>query len=381
MGFRDKLKDFKERLSDRHMYSIILVIMAVITGVGIYQYKRGLDYRNSVENQYNRAFQEVVGYVDNIEVSLAKSMLATNSRQMVDLSSEIWRKAAFAQANLGQIPISQIQLDKTSRFLTQVGDYTYNLSRRSMDGQPITDEEFSQIEELHKYSISLRDSLREIQNELYSGRLQFGRLVNVSEKQLAKADKNIALDGISNIEKEFQEYPALIYDGPFSDHIEDIEPKLLQNGAEITEEQARDVLIEFLGEDKAKNIKSTGETNGSIPAYQFLMTLEGQGKDDGRKITAEVTKINGHIVWMLDNRLVENIELDIEGAKSKVKEFLESKGINNMKESYYMTNGGIATINYAYVQDGIVMYPDLVKVKVALDNGEIVGFESKGYIM
>ena len=28
-----------------------------------------------------------------------------------------------------------------------------------------------------------------------------------------------------------------------------------------------------------------------------------------------------------------------------------------------------------------MVYPDLIKVKIALDNGEIVGFESKGYIM
>ena len=41
----------------------------------------------------------------------------------------------------------------------------------------------------------------------------------------------------------------------------------------------------------------------------------------------------------------------------------------------------MATVNYAYFQDGTTMYPDLIKVKIALDNGEIVGFESLGYIM
>ena len=38
------------------------------------------------------------------------------------------------------------------------------------------------------------------------------------------------------------------------------------------------------------------------------------------------------------------------------------------------------TINYAYEQDGVIMYPDLIKVKVALDNGEILGIETTGYL-
>ena len=52
-----------------------------------------------------------------------------------------------------------------------------------------------------------------------------------------------------------------------------------------------------------------------------------------------------------------------------------------MKESYYEKRDGIIVINYAYEQDDYIVFPDLVKVKVALDNGEIIGFESRGYVM
>ena len=60
-----------------------------------------------------------------------------------------------------------------------------------------------------------------------------------------------------------------------------------------------------------------------------------------------------------------------EEANNIGKEFLAKHGFENMKETYYLKQDGIVTINYAYNQDGVVMYPDLVKVKVALDNGEI----------
>ena len=51
-----------------------------------------------------------------------------------------------------------------------------------------------------------------------------------------------------------------------------------------------------------------------------------------------------------------------------------------MKETYYLKEGGVVTINYAYEQNGVTVYPDLIKVKVALDNGEILGIETTGYL-
>ena len=51
-----------------------------------------------------------------------------------------------------------------------------------------------------------------------------------------------------------------------------------------------------------------------------------------------------------------------------------------MKETYYLKEEGIVTINYAYEQDGVIVYPDLIKLKIALDNGEVLGIETSGYL-
>ena len=51
-----------------------------------------------------------------------------------------------------------------------------------------------------------------------------------------------------------------------------------------------------------------------------------------------------------------------------------------MKETYFLKESNIMTINYAYEEDGILIYPDLIKVKVAMDNGEILGMEALGYL-
>lgn len=51
-----------------------------------------------------------------------------------------------------------------------------------------------------------------------------------------------------------------------------------------------------------------------------------------------------------------------------------------MQENYYMKENGFITVNYAYKQDDVVMYADLIKVKIALDNGEVIGLETTGYL-
>ena len=51
-----------------------------------------------------------------------------------------------------------------------------------------------------------------------------------------------------------------------------------------------------------------------------------------------------------------------------------------MKPTYYLKQGGAVTINYAYLQDNVTIYPDLIKVKIALDNGEVLGMETTGYL-
>lgn len=67
-------------------------------------------------------------------------------------------------------------------------------------------------------------------------------------------------------------------------------------------------------------------------------------------------------------------------ALDAAKKFLERKGYTNMHESYYMINNNVLTANFAYNQNGVVCYPDLIKVGIALDDGSLQSFEAIGYL-
>jgi germination protein YpeB len=61
--------------------------------------------------------------------------------------------------------------------------------------------------------------------------------------------------------------------------------------------------------------------------------------------------------------------------------FLRKRNFPAMHESYHIQHDGILTVNFAATQDGVILYPDLVKVSVSLVDGSIAGFEAGGYIM
>jgi germination protein YpeB len=49
--------------------------------------------------------------------------------------------------------------------------------------------------------------------------------------------------------------------------------------------------------------------------------------------------------------------------------------------SHYQVYDGMAVLNFAPLQDGVILYPDLVKVQLRMDTGEVVGLEAHHYLM
>ncbi|MCK9478638.1 MAG: germination protein YpeB [Firmicutes bacterium] len=374
MKIKDKFNDFKSRLSDRHMYSIVLVVMAIIAGFGIYQYKRSIDFRDKVENGYRRAFTELVHYVNNLDSTLTKAVVANSPTQLSSLAVDLWRQAAFAQANLGQLPISNTELDNTAKFLSQVGDYTYSLSKKAESGQPLSKQEVDGLLELQQHSASLNERLVQMESEMFAGVLRFGEFKGITSK-IGGGDVETFENSMTQVEDGFSEYASLIYDGPFSEHIRDRQPRMTEGVPEISEDDAKAKITDFIGADRVASVEVTGEGNSNITTYACTVTTQ-----DNRQIFTEVTRNGGYVLLMLDERQPEEAQLSVEDAALAARDLLMSNGFESMHESYYQKEGNAVLINYAYKQDDFVIYTDLIKVKVALDNGDILGFESQGYI-
>lgn len=351
------------------MFSVVVVALSVF---GTYEFYKARAYRQSLEDTYNRAFFELADYVDDIDTLLAKGMLVTSAGEMANISSELSVQASAAKACLAQLPTTKVQLDKTEKFLSQVGDYTHTLSQSLIDKRTITKKEYESLASLGEYATGLNQSLGEISNKIYSGSYRLSDDSDISLERVAYAETS---DPWSAIEKDFGEYPSLIYDGPFSEHIENIKPKMTESLRGISKDEAAGKVAKFFGipQDRVEYVNET--QNSLMDSYGFRCNI------DGSEAMISLTKKGGYPVYFLKNRRVNKENVPVDEAIYKARQFLKEKGFSDMKSSYYEKANGIATINFAYKQNDVVCYSDLIKVKVALDDGEIVGMEAKGYIM
>lgn len=378
MSFKDKVIDWKNRLKDRHMFSIIIGLIIVCLILGGIIYKKQKEYKQVMENQYNLAFFELVDYVQNVENYLAKSLISTSPEHGAETLTKVWKEANLAQIYLSQIPINNEGLSNTARFLNQVSDYSYSLSRKNIYNEELTQEDLDNLQSLHTYCVDLQNTLNQLSTEMTDGTISWKELTKKGSNMFAQQVSNNSKDSFSNIDTNFGEYAGLIYDGAYSEHIDKAEKKGL-TGDDVSEDQAKVVAINLIGSDKIKEVNSNGlSENANISAYSFSIILNDGDKNN--PVSVSISKKGGHVIFMNYNRDIGAEVISQDDANRIGKEFLESKGYPNMKETYFLKQDGIVTINYAYTQDDVTVYTDLIKVKVALDNGEILGMETTGYL-
>ncbi len=172
---KEKLYDWKDRLKDRHMLSIVVVSFAIILGMGVFIYKQQTKYRQTMENQYNLAFFELVDYVQNVENYLAKSLISKTPEHGAETLTNVWREANLASSYLSQIPISTNELANTSKFLNQVSEYSYSLSRKNIYNEALTQEELDNLKQLHQYSVELENTLNQLSSDMSERKNKLGR--------------------------------------------------------------------------------------------------------------------------------------------------------------------------------------------------------------
>lgn len=372
------MNKYLETMKKNYLYGVMILLVIVSVILGYFLYRKNQEYATATQNQYNLALYELTDYVQNVENYLAKSTITSTPEHGAETLTKVWREANLAQVYLSQLPVSSTELANTAKFLNQVSEYSYSLSRKNIYNEELTQQDLDNLKQLHDYSRDLKNTLNQLSTDMNEGRISWDELTRNTEIAFAQQVDNLSAATFSNLDENFGEYAGLIYDGAFSEHMESAEKKGL-TGEEINEEKAKEIAKAFVGEEKIAELDSNGLIeNGDIQVYDF--SIKVKDGDENNPLTISISKIGGHIVNMNYNRECAAEAISMEQANQKGKEFLESREIENMKETYYLKEEGIVTINYAYEQDGVVVYPDLIKLKIALDNGEVLGIENSGYL-
>ena len=357
--------------------SFTAAAFAVSVGFGVQGYARAEDYRRQLDNGYRQAFTELTTAAGELDAALEKVTYATTPALFAALCAQAYAKALAAQTALGELPYGNVELEQTAAFFAKAGDYAMAMARGAGAEGVCPDENRETLRGLAAAAGELSATLQALQLQLDGGALH-PEDVAAAEARLAAAQEDgepvTSGSAFQTVEADFPQVPTLIYDGPFSEHLSGRTPQMLEGLPQVTEEEARRAAAAFAGL-RAEVFTRTSDGAGNLPAWGFSALA------DGGELYVEITKQGGQVLQMLSSRPVGEAALSRKEGVEQAGAFLGGHGYRDMAPSYFLEGDGILTVHFAPVLDGVYCYPDLVKVGVALDNGDVVSFEAHGYLM
>lgn len=355
---------------------LISFLSAAVVALGILAFTgqsraRQLEYYARASTEH--AFEELVTSLSELSDSLEKSIYISDPALQSALCTQVYGRAVLAQMAMGLLPYESQELEQTAGFVSRVGDYACVLSKTVGANGGYSAEELENLQNLSDTASSLAQNLRDMRWQMSNGLMQMDSSLDQNDGMSSDAQTVTLSGSIADIENEFPELPTLIYDGPFSDGIRSHEMHALEGLEEVSAAQARQVAARALAVSETE-VFEDGECAGDVPCWRFTANLSGG------VYTVQVTKQGGKLLSVLCARAVGEPRYSAKEGLAMAQKLLTELGYENMRESYYIEQNGVLTVNYEYEQDGVLCYPDLVKLGVALDTGALMSFDALGYL-
>lgn len=359
-----------KRLKRSNIVLIVTVsILAVMLVAFIIMYSMAMSKQNqlkiNLENIYQRNFNELVDNVNNSEIKLSKVVVSNYNSYSKKLLNEISKNTSQAATNLSALPVSINGIDNTIKFINQVSGYSQTLANKLDKGEQLTNAEKQTLQDLKNAFSELKDKVNELSKDIYNGNIY-------AESNKLDGDYNNFTIKLQNVKAGDVEYPTMIYDGPFSDSTINKEIKNLKFTA-VSSDVAKKAVTNIFKNFSIDEIEYLGETNGRFETFDYKLI------ENENSMYVQVTKNGAKLLTLscMDNNNAQ--QYTVAQAKDIAMGFTKLAGINDMKCVWSDVVGGDAYLNLAPVQNNVILYPDLVKVKVDLYTGNVVGFEASSY--
>lgn len=339
-----------------------IILLSVFLGLSR---SDGKSWMAMSENNMESAYYTLTDSLLNIENNFSKLRVTRDGNLAGEMLIDVAMDSQTAAANLAILSYSGYDMSALVKFCNQVGDYSKYLVTKLTGGEELSEEDYNTLAKLYEATYSIGKKLNAVKDALMSGE----KIVT----GLDEFNSHFAEIADSLVDGSIQ-YPSLIYDGAFSDSLEERQPKSL-SGEDIDPEKQQDNITKILCDYKIKSVKYTGESDNGFSAYVYDVTLE-----DGSNVYLQLAKKGGSIVMWDKQFDSQQPTLSVEEGVVLAEQYMQKQGYENVKGVYACVTDSVLYVNICYVENDIVIYPDMIKIKVSLDDGKIIGFEGLNYI-
>ena len=337
----------------------VIVISSVMSATNMKAYKTEL------EVSYQQSLAEFAECLDKVDTDITKSLVSNSKGEVYDLSRDLYAQCSTAKNAMSRLPVSQMELGNAYKFLSQCSDYAQYIGGKIDQNKVITEEEHQNLKNLLGYAQKFSEQAKDMVATVNAGAMiTEGEVKSVNQINVSPLSNSFSAGA-----EIFEDFPTLLYDGPFSDQVLNKASKLVKSGDVKTREECRKIFASAIGAD-VNNVSYETDDKSKIPCYTFKC---------GR-YTGLVTKQGGYIKEILYSGKIQNSNITAENACNLAVNALEELGYSNMTICYYNVENNICTVNCAYQKDNVCYYSDLIKVGISMNDGELVSVDSKTYL-
>lgn len=345
---------------------LLVVTTGLFVGLYIGSKNKSKSYATQLNNTYERNFFELASGLNEIEVNLSKLVASTSSVSNQKLLLTIWRDASTAQENISNLPVSHETLKDTLTFVNRLGEYCYSLSTKLVAGKDLTSDDVITISELQTLCEQLNYDVSLLALNIANGSYNI-----LENSKLGDDGSNNFSSSLEDLTDATVETPTMIYDGPYSESSSNREIKGLSK-TECTAGEANDYLKSIFSE--ATDITYQGETKGKFETYNFEISLK-----DGSVVYAQVTKRGKFLLTFTRSAEYGEAVITKQKCIEIASDFAFSLGMQNMQGIFVSMGENVGYVNVAPVVNDVVIYSDIIKIKINLKNGDILGYEATSY--
>jgi spore germination protein len=359
---------------------ILIGVLAVgVAGTAYWGYQEHKE-KNAIlinaENNYQRAFHDLSYQVDLLHDKIGTSLAMNSRKSQSPALTEVWRITSQAHSDVGQLPLTLLPFNRTEDFLTKIGNFSYRTAVRDLDKEPLTTKEYSTLKLLYKQSGDIQNELRNVQHMVLKNNLRWMdvEMALASGKEMSD---NTIIDGFKAVENTVSGYDETDLGPTFANLQQKDENFKNVKGKKISRVDAIKIAKKYMKFDGNTDVSVTESGKGSDYGF-YSVSLKKPTKN--MEASMDITKKGGYPIWFINSRNVPKQSISLNEAGKKASAFLKETDFKNLILFESTQYDNIGVFNFVTNINNIRVYSETIKVKVALDNGNIVGFSADEYL-
>lgn len=324
------------------------------------------DMQADMAGVHVQSLYELNSIVDNLDADLSRAKASSSASDRVRVLSEIAIESQTAETILERLPFDVEMTEQMASFINKMSDSAKRMLYTVANGGELSASQIKSLEYMYETNGKIKAELNEL-------------IANVNGKDLLSAmrDKKSAIgEGFTTIQNNTFEAPKGIQDGPFADSVKKSNPLALKGQKEISAPDAEKLAKQYFNDYNVTDARCTGEaTADALSLYNVMIST-----DDGEMLV-QLSKLGGKVVSFDSFKDCSQNNFSVDRCIAIAEDFLASIGYEGLKPVWTSENGTTCNLNFAPVQSGAILYPDLVKVKVCEERGIVTGVEALSYVL